>query len=67
MRSRRQRRHLGGLGRLPEWLIGLLLAIVVVAVGLWLLGLIGAGDDPSFDSGHVGASQDLIVAVIVSR
>ena len=35
--------------RLPDWLIGLLIAIVLVA-GVWLwLSLAGAGDDPSFD------------------
>lgn len=34
---------------LPDWLIGLILAIVLVA-GVWLwLSLAGAGDDPSFD------------------
>lgn len=36
------------LRRLPEWLIGLLVAVVVTAVGFWLLGLAGAGDDPRF-------------------
>ncbi len=33
----------------PEWLIGLLIAIVVTAIGLWLLDFAGAGDDPRFE------------------
>lgn len=37
------------LRRLPEWMVGLLLAFVVTALGFWALGLIDAGDDPSFD------------------
>jgi hypothetical protein len=34
--------------RAPDWLIGLLLAVVVVPLLLWGLRVIGAGDDPSF-------------------
>jgi len=33
---------------MPEWLIGLLLAIAVFAVVLVAAFLIGAGDDPTF-------------------
>ena len=36
--------------RLPEWVIGFLLAIVVTAAALWVLGQLGAGDDPSFEA-----------------
>lgn len=35
--------------RIPDWLVGLLIAVVLVPVMLWLLREIGAGDDPSFD------------------
>ena len=46
--SDRKRRGGKGNGR-PEWLIGLLIAIVITAVGFWLLDLAGAGDDPRFE------------------
>lgn len=32
----------------PEWLIGLLIAIVVVALGALVLSSLGAGDTPTF-------------------
>ena len=34
--------------QLPEWLIGLLIAIVVVALGALVLSSLGAGDTPTF-------------------
>lgn len=36
--------------RIPDWLIGLVLAILVVAAGFAYLRSIGAGDDPAFES-----------------
>ncbi|MDX1448001.1 MAG: hypothetical protein R3246_02965 [Acidimicrobiia bacterium] len=35
----------------PEWLIGLAIAIVVVALGALILSFLGAGDDPTFSEG----------------
>lgn len=35
--------------RLPEWLIGLILAVVLVVAGFFLLDALGAGDDPGFE------------------
>jgi hypothetical protein len=37
--------------RLPAWLLGLILAIVVFAVALILLNILGYGDDPSLGAG----------------
>ncbi len=59
--SERARASLRGL---PEWLIGLLLAIVVTLLGFWLLGLAGAGDDPRF--ADPGASDDAAATAGVS-
>jgi hypothetical protein len=44
MTSRRSTRR-----RLPEWLIGLLLAVILTVAVLWVLERLGAGDDPSFE------------------
>jgi hypothetical protein len=44
--------------RTPEWLIGLLIAIVLVTVGWFFLRSIGAGDDPVLGDERQGdASQ----------
>ncbi len=37
--------------RTPEWLIGLLIAVVIVTVGWFFLRSIGAGDDPVLGDG----------------
>lgn len=37
--------------RVPDWLVGLLIAVVLVPVMLWVLRTVGAGDDPSFEPG----------------
>ena len=53
-------RKVRSLRDLPEWAIGLVLAIIVTAIGFWLLGLAGAGDDPRFvenDDGAVGETD----------
>ncbi len=47
--SHRDRRDGRPARRLPEWLIGLLLAIVLVVAGALILTALGAGDDPTFD------------------
>jgi hypothetical protein len=39
---------------LPEWLIGLAIAVVVVILGALLLSYLGAGDDPTFNEGAIG-------------
>jgi hypothetical protein len=44
-RNERRRR------RVPDWLVGLILAIVLFVAGFLLLRAMGAGDDPGFDSG----------------
>ena len=36
--------------RIPDWLIGLGIAIVVVAVGFFVLRAFGAGDDPAIET-----------------
>lgn len=57
MTSRRSTRR-----RLPEWLIGLLLAVIVTVAVLWVLERLGAGDDPNFegqDTGQEGAWSDV--------
>jgi thiol-disulfide isomerase/thioredoxin len=54
--------HLGDKNpseRTPEWLIGLLIAIVVVTAGWFFLRSVGAGDDPVLgDGSESGASGD---------
>lgn len=45
------RRHEPPADRTPEWLIGLLLAIVLVTAGWFFLRAIGAGDDPVLGDG----------------
>lgn len=34
---------------LPEWLIGLVIAVLVVAIGILVVTALGAGDDPTFE------------------
>ena len=42
---------------MPEWLVGLGIAIVVVILGALLLSYLGAGDDPTFsESLHAAVS-----------
>lgn len=36
---------------MPDWLVGLILAIVLFVGGFLLLRALGAGDDPGFRSG----------------
>ncbi|HSJ28085.1 MAG TPA: hypothetical protein VLB67_07715 [Acidimicrobiia bacterium] len=36
---------------MPEWLLGLGIAIVIVLLGWLVLTLLGAGDDPTFVEG----------------
>ena len=43
--------------RTPEWLIGLLIAIVLVTVGWFFLRSIGAGDDPVLGDASTGESE----------
>lgn len=51
--------------RTPEWLIGLLIAIVLVTVGWFFLRSVGAGDDPVVtDDGQTGAMQTEFVGGI---
>jgi hypothetical protein len=40
-----------GKQRLPSWLLGLIVAIVIVAVALIVLNVLGYGDDPSLGTG----------------
>lgn len=43
----------------PEWLIGLAIAIVVVIIGALVLSFLGAGDDPTFSDGMSSLSAEL--------
>lgn len=47
---------------LPEWLIGLLIAVVVVMVAWLWLSLAGAGDDPSFEGTEPASAASVAVA-----
>lgn len=43
--------------RLPEWLIGLGIAVVVVAILLLVFDAVGGGDDPGFEGGDANATS----------
>lgn len=43
--------------RLPPWLVGLLLAVVIFAAALLLLDLFGYGDDPVIDQSSSAVVQ----------
>lgn len=43
---------------MPDWLIGLAIAVVVVILGAIVLSAIGAGDDPTFTEGAVRVLSD---------
>ncbi|HEY5652290.1 MAG TPA: TlpA disulfide reductase family protein [Acidimicrobiia bacterium] len=54
-------RDKGPSERTPEWLIGLLIAVVVVTVGWFFLRSIGAGDDPVLgDDAPPGESSESV-------
>ena len=36
---------------LPAWLLGLIIAVLIFAIGLILFQVLGFGDDPSFETG----------------
>lgn len=45
--------------RLPDWLIGLLLAVAIVLIGFLAFRALGGGDDPRFvDPGAVNPTTD---------
>lgn len=44
--------------RVPDWLIGLLIAVVLVPLVLWVLRSVGAGDDPTFEP--AGSSATIV-------
>lgn len=44
---------------MPDWLIGLILAIVVFAAGFLVLQAMGAGDDPGFAPGTTTQGLEL--------
>lgn len=52
-----------GRKQLPEWLLGLLIAIVVVFVAWVWLSLVGTGDDPSFEGVDSGVDSVRVVFV----
>ncbi len=47
-------RHIREDARMPEWLIGLVIALVLTIVGYIVLRAVGAGDDPTL-SGALAA------------
>ncbi len=47
-------RHIRRDGKLPEWQIGLIIAVLLTVAGYVALKLLGAGDDPTF-TGVLGA------------
>lgn len=42
--------------RIPDWLIGLILAILLVVVGFLLFDRLGVGDDPAFEDTGAAAA-----------
>jgi len=46
-------RHVRKDGKRPEWLIGLIIAVVITLIGFIVLRAIGAGDDPTFSGALV--------------
>ena len=51
--------------RIPDWLIGLVIAIVVVVGVAIYLRSIGAGDDPAFEA-DTSESGSLVVPIAMS-
>lgn len=46
--------------RRPAWLVGLVLAIIIFAVGLLLFNALGFGDDPTLSEPNAAASDDAV-------
>lgn len=42
-------------GQMPAWLLGLIIAVAVFAIGLLVFAALGYGDDPVIDPDATGA------------
>lgn len=47
-------RHIRDTDKMPEWFVGLLIAVVLTLVGYLVLKAMGAGDDPTFTGALAG-------------
>lgn len=45
----------------PEWLLGLALALVIVPLGAVVIAVAGAGDDPALDAAALADTEGLVV------